>query len=189
MDGCSILFKMNKMKSKLYFLFVVVVLSMTTSAQSTHADSMKIITTALRKQNMITSEYIGFAATPSAGWVSGAWMATIASEKELTTLIKDRNPVVRIWAYRALLVRNGAVSKKLARRLLRDKKVISVMVGCVVREHPVRELVRETTVVFVREDLAAFDEMMANSLYQRAAFEALKAGKSIPQEAFTQPEL
>ena len=177
-----ILLESRQMKYKLHFLFIAMACSMATAAQSSHADSMKILTTTLRHQQMLTSQYIGFAAAPNAGWISGAWIATIATRKELTDLLKDRNPVVRVWAYKALLARNGAVSKKIAGRLLNDKKSVEVMAGCVVQQHHIRELLQEASVSGVRGELAGFDELLADAIYRHTVFEALKTNATIPRK-------
>ena len=110
-------------------------LSMNVSAQGkkyhSHADSVNALKNIIGTSNTVTSSAVGFAGSPSNTWYAFAYLTGIATEKELLEMTKDKNPVLKLYAYTTLMHKNYKHIDRVKRQLMKDDTEVKTLSGCI----------------------------------------------------------
>lgn len=135
-------------KGYIGLLAIVLATSVTVSAQGrkyhSHADSVHALKNIIGNSNTITSSAVGFAGSPSNTWYAFAYLTSIATEKELLEMTKDKNPVLKLYAYTALMHKNYKHINRVKRQLLKDDTEVKTLSGCIMGNTTVAKAVEDT---------------------------------------------
>ena len=144
-----------------------------------HADSVNVLKNIIVKSNTINSSAVGFAGAPSNSWYAFAFLATIATERELLAMTTDRSPVLRLYAYTALLHRKSGDTARVVKKLSSDHSTVHTLSGCIMNETRVSEAVNDVGIWYYPEALDNFRSSLKDKKYKHELFQSLKGGKAV----------
>lgn len=127
----------------------------------------------LEAETMLTSEAIGYSGTTSNTFQLAEHLSNIATAEQLLELLSNENPIVRAYAYGALLEHDDQDHLALLKQLIDDQESFQSMGGCIISSSTVsNECVGyymyppfRSDVEFKRtdEELAALDEVLLSA--------------------------
>lgn len=122
-------------KGYIGLLAVLLTTSVAVNAQGkkyhSHADSVNALKNIIGNSNTITSSAVGLAGSPSNTWYAFAYLTSIATEKELLEMTKDKNPVLKLYTYTALMHKNSRHIDRVRRQLKKDTTQVKTLSGCI----------------------------------------------------------
>jgi hypothetical protein len=157
-------------------LAVLLTTSVAASAQGkkyhSHADSVNALKNIIGNSNTISSSAVGFAGSPSNTWYAFAYLTSIATEKELLEMTKDKNPVLKLYAYTALMHKNYKHINRVKKQLAKDDTEVKTLSGCIMGN---------TTVAKAAEDPGTWYYAGAIDEFEKA----IKKDKKYKKELYT----
>lgn len=97
----------------------------------------------LGRTTTIKERYVGFAGTTPHEYLLFEKLKATASEDELNTLMKHYSPVVRVYAYRALIANEMEVNMNYEIMLFEDTTAVDWFSGCIYRTSTVQAIVEQ----------------------------------------------
>ena len=109
-------------------------------SQSASLDS---IINVLARSSTLKERYVGFSGITPKEYLMFEKMKELGTQDELNTLMKHYSPVVRIYAYRALIANEMEVNVNIENVLYEDTTSINWFSGCIYKSTTVQELVEQ----------------------------------------------
>ncbi len=114
-------------------------------SQMQFSDSIAAIVKKLSKHNIFESATVGFAGVSSEQYKLYEKLSNTASQNELIDLAtSNKNAVVRLYAVRALIKRNG-ITPDIGKQFKNDESMVSTLYGCVGGKAMVKEIFMSLT--------------------------------------------
>ncbi len=113
------------------FVFIIYLSLCGSSYFSPFTDPVKEIATEIARRNTYESAIVGFAATPSMQNERLNKIIKIATDKQLYSLSKHENAVVRLYALKAILLRKINITDELRHQFYNDKSKVITLNGCI----------------------------------------------------------
>lgn len=105
--------------------------------------SVDSIITVLGKSNTLKERYVGFSGVTPNEYLLFQKLKEFGTQDELNSLMKHYSPVVRIYAYRALIANDMEVSVNNENLLYEDTTTINWFSGCIYKTTTVQELLEQ----------------------------------------------
>lgn len=105
--------------------------------------SLDSIITVLGKSNTLKERYVGFSGITPKEYLLFEKLKELGTQDELNTLMKHYSPVVRIYAYRALIANEMEVNGNIENVLYEDTASINWFSGCIYKSTTVQELLEQ----------------------------------------------
>lgn len=170
-------------KGRIGLLAILMSVSLVAGAQGkkyTHADSVSLLKNIIANSNTITSSAVGFAGSPSNTWYAFAYLATIATNKELLAMTKDKSAVLRLYAYTALLHKNYKDIESVRNRFLKDTTEVKTLSGCIMDNTTVAKAVEDPGTWYYGGGVDEFEKaIQKDKKYRKELFTALVNGKPV----------
>ncbi len=109
-------------------------------SQSASLDS---IITVLSRSTTLKEQYVGFSGVTPKEYILFEKMKELGTQDELNSLMKHYSPVVRIYAYRALIANEMEVNGNIENGLYEDTASINWFSGCIYKSTTVQELLEQ----------------------------------------------
>ncbi len=97
----------------------------------------------LGRSNIVKERYVGFAGITPNEYLLFQKLKESASQDELNDLMKHYSPVVRIYAYRALIANEMEVNMSYENMLYEDTTSVNWFSGCIFRASTVQQIVEQ----------------------------------------------
>ena len=97
----------------------------------------------LGRSNTLKERYVGFAGLTPNEYLLFEKLKESGSEYELNNLMKHYSPVVRIYAYRALIANDMEVNASYEDFLFEDTTSVNWFSGCLYKESTVQQIVEQ----------------------------------------------
>jgi len=111
--------------------------------------SLDSLINTLGRSNTVKEQYVGFAGLTPNEYVLFEKLKSTATEYELNNLMKHYSPVVRIYAYRALIDNNMEINAQSENFLYEDTTTVNWFSGCIYKTSTVQQVVEQG---FVRSE-------------------------------------
>ncbi|MDG1330966.1 MAG: hypothetical protein P8P74_01445 [Crocinitomicaceae bacterium] len=95
----------------------------------------------LGRSNTIKEQYVGFSGLTPNEYILFEKLKSTASEYELNNLMKHYSPVVRVYAYRALIANEMEVNASYENFLYEDTTSVDWFSGCIYKTSTVQQIV------------------------------------------------
>ena len=89
------------------------------------------ITSQLATNNKYESQYIGIAGSESKQYLLYLQLKNNATKEELTALLHHKNPVVRVYVFKALFEKDKNLAKQKTKHLQHDTARFMTLQGCI----------------------------------------------------------
>jgi hypothetical protein len=165
-------------------LAILLTTSVTVSAQGkkyrSHTDSVNALMNIIGNSNTITSSAVGFAGSPSNTWYAFAYLTSIATEKELLEMTKDKNPVLKLYAYTSLLHKNYKHIDKVKKQLSTDTTSVKTLSGCIMGNTTVAKAVEDPGTWYYSGSIDEFEKAIKkDKKYKKELYTALVNNKPV----------
>jgi hypothetical protein len=164
-------------KGHLILFSAVMSLSLAADAQGkkyTHADSVNALKNIIGNSNTVSSSAVGFAGSPSNTWYAFAYLTTIATEKELLAMTEDKNPVLKLYAYTALVHKNYKRINRVKKQLSKDNTEVKTMSGCIIGTTTVAKAIEDTGEWYYAGSVEQFEKAIKkDKKYKKELYTAL----------------
>lgn len=97
----------------------------------------------LGRSNTIKEQYVGFAGLTPNEYVLFEKLKSSASQYELNNLMKHYSPVVRVYAYRALIANEMEINASFENQLYEDTTSVNWFSGCIYKPSTVQQIVEQ----------------------------------------------
>jgi hypothetical protein len=162
---------------------VLVALALGAAALPPNA-SVDQIVDRIRRDGGVTSEFVGFAGTPSPGYAAFKKLKEVASEADLRRLVGDRSPAVRVYAFYALADRRpDQVPFDVLLSRMGDLAPVETMQGCVLDHSVVRDLMLDwiDARLSISQRTALLERLLADKKLTPAGEHALRTWRVEPR--------
>lgn len=105
-------------------------------------DNLDSVVNYLGKASVIDDGHVGIAGSQSTTYAHYIRLKELASDSILENLIQHDNPVVRVYAYWALIERNYSKKTALMQVAANDSSSVKYMSGCIMMPEPVISVVK-----------------------------------------------
>lgn len=105
--------------------------------------SLDSLINTLGRSNTIKEQYVGFAGLTPNEYVLYEQMKEAATEYELNSLMKHYSPVVRVYAYRALIDNEMEINASYENFLYEDTTTVNWFSGCIYKTSTVQQIVEQ----------------------------------------------
>ncbi len=111
--------------------------------QYAESETLDSLINQLGRSNTIKERYVGFAGLTPNEYLLYEKLKASASEYELNSLMKHYSPVVRVYAYRALIDNEMEVNASYENYLFEDTSSVNWFSGCVYKTSTVQQVVEQ----------------------------------------------
>ncbi|NVK66549.1 MAG: hypothetical protein HWE22_18295, partial [Flavobacteriales bacterium] len=111
--------------------------------QYAESASLDSLINELGRSNTIKERYVGFAGLTPNEYLLYEKLKSKASQYELNSLMKHYSPVVRVYAYRALIDNEMEVNATYENYLFEDTTSVNWFSGCVYKASTVQQVVEQ----------------------------------------------
>ncbi len=98
--------------------------------------------------NKIETSTIGFAGLPSPLWADYNLLVEKATHEELLSLLTHKNPVVRCYAFQALVALKDKNVRTIAENFTNDKNSVMIVMGCVISKITVEDFCHDIISIY-----------------------------------------
>lgn len=105
--------------------------------------SLDSLINTLGRSNTVKEQYVGFAGLTPNEYILYEKMKSTASEYELNNLMKHYSPVVRVYAYRALIDNEMEINASNENFLYEDTTSVNWFSGCIYKTSTVQQIVEQ----------------------------------------------
>lgn len=109
---------------------------------ATSKDSLATTVQRIADINKYESQYVGFAGSYSEQYKNFDRLLRCVTEQDLILLVKNKNPAVRVYSFKALITKNKKLAASIYEVLQSDDAPIFTLEGCIGGQATVSSLVR-----------------------------------------------
>ncbi|MCJ8290478.1 MAG: hypothetical protein HRT58_12495 [Crocinitomicaceae bacterium] len=107
------------------------------------SETLDSLINVLGRSNTIKERYVGFSGSTPSEYIMFEKLKESASQHELNNLMKHYSPVVRVYAYRALIANEMEVNANYENFLYEDTTSVNWFSGCIYKLSTVQQIVEQ----------------------------------------------
>jgi hypothetical protein len=112
-----------------------------TSDPGAGRDSLAVVVSQIAANNKYESQYVGFAGSYSQQHRNFERLIMFANDQDLLLLVRNKNAAVRVYSFKALMVKNRKLAASMYEVLRTDGTPVFTLEGCIGGEATVGSLI------------------------------------------------